>query len=244
MSQTAIKGAFATLSSALITIIGLSVGVNGALAQSRGSACEAPAAGEYLLLVITESRQSQSLLRQSLPSKTKATVCNYLDNVVTRISGFRSLEDAQNWVQYIDDITGLSAFVVEPTTGAEFVADKPQPESRPAAPRPERNREEQRKPQPLSENLAAFNPRLLGRGYAVLVDYGNQPEIATQLQQFLGKEIGLVSFGQRPYLLVLYTSNERNASNTFRLLSDRGFLVMLVDGTQVTLLRRQVESSW
>jgi hypothetical protein len=234
MSQTAIKGAFATLSSALITIIGLGVGVNGALAQSRQSACEAPAAGEYLLLVITDTRQSQRLLRQSLPSKTRATVCNYLDNVVTRISGFSSLSDAQNWVRYIDDITGLSAFVVEPTAAAEFVVDKP--------PSPVGNRQEERKPQPSSENLPAFNPRLLGRGYAVLVDYGNQPEIATQLQQLLGKQIGLVSFGQRPYLLALYSSNERNASNTFRLLSDRGFLVMLVDGNQVTLLRPQVQS--
>lgn len=243
MSQTAIKGACATLSSALITIFGLGVGMNDALAQPRESACEAPAAGEYLLLVITDTRQNQRLLRQSLPSKTKATVCNYLDNVVTRVSGFSSLEDAQDWVRYIEDITGLSAFVVEPTAAAEFVADKPQTSARPPAPSPERNRREERKPQPTSESLPAFNPRLLGRGYAVLVDYGNQPEIATQLQQLLGKQIGLVSFGQRPYLLALYTSNERNASNTFRLLNDRGFLVMLVDGNRVTLLRPQVESS-
>ncbi|MFB2933891.1 hypothetical protein ACE1B6_01295 [Aerosakkonemataceae cyanobacterium BLCC-F154] len=242
MSQTAIKGACATLSSALITIIGLGVGVNGALAQPRELACEPPAAGEYLLFVITDTRQSQSLLRQSLPSKTKTTVCYYLDNIVTRVSGFNSLSDAQDWVRYINDITGLSAFVVEPTAAAEFVIDKPQTASRPPAPSQQRNRQEERKPQPRRESLPAFNPRLLGRGYAVLVDYGNDPKIATQLEQLLGKQVGLVSFGQRPYLLVLYSSNERNAINTFRLLSDRGFLVMLVDGNRVTLLRRQVEN--
>lgn len=242
MNQTAIKGACAALSSALITIIGLGIGVNGALAQSRESTCEPPAAGEYLLFVITDTRQSQRLLQQSLPSKTRTIVCNYLDNMVTRVSGFSSLEVAQDWVRYINDITGLSAFVVEPTTTAEFVVDKPLPDSRPPAPTPQINREEDRKPQPPRENLPAFNPRLLGRGYAVLVDYGNQPEIATQLQQLLGKQIGLVSFGQRPYLLALYTSNERNANNIFRLLSDRGFLVMLVNGNQVTLLRPQVEN--
>lgn len=242
MNQTAIKGAFATLSSALISIIGLGVGVNGALAQSSVTACEPPAAGEYLLLIITDTRQNQRLLRQSLPSKTKAVVCNYLDNIVTRVSGFSSLEDAEDWVRYINDITGLSAFVVEPTAAAEFVADRPKPSSRPSVPSQENNREEIRKPQAPTETLPAFNPRLLGRGYALLIDYGNQPEIATQLQQLLGKQIGLVSFGQRPYLLALYTSNERNASNTFRLLSDRGFLVMLVDGNRVTLLKPQVES--
>ncbi|MGA9377621.1 MAG: hypothetical protein WBV73_02370 [Phormidium sp.] len=42
--------------------------------------------------------------------------------------------------------------------------------------------------------------------------------------------------------MVLYTSNERNASNTFRLLNDRGFLVMLVDGNRVMLLKPQVET--
>ncbi|MFB2838902.1 hypothetical protein [Floridanema evergladense] len=236
MNQTAIKGAYATLNSALISIIVLCVGANGALAQSRESTCEPPAAGEYLLFVATNTRQSQRLLRQSLPSKTRATVCRYLDNTVTRISGFSSLENAEDWVRYINDITGLSAFVVEPTTVAEFVTD-----TQPPAPPPESNREE-RKPQPPSENLPAFNPRLLGRGYAVLVDYGNQPEIATQLQQLLGKRIALVAFGERRYLLVLYTSNGRNASNTFRLLNDRGFLVMLVDANRVTLLNPQIET--
>lgn len=239
MSQTAIKGAFATLSSALITIIGLGVGVNGALAQSRESTCEPPGVGEYLLFVVTNNRQSRGLLQQSLPANTKTTVCRYLDNIVTRVSGFTSLEEAQDLVQNIKTNTGLSAFVVEPTTDTEEVAATPKPTSPPAA---VSNTQEQQKPQPPTENLPAFNPRLLGRNYAVLVDAGDQPKIATQLQQLLGKQIGLVSFGQRPYLLVLYTSNERNASNTFRLLNDRGFLVMLVDGNRVMLLKPQVET--
>ena len=237
MSQTAIKGAFATLSSALITILGLGVGMNGVLAQSRESTCKPPAAGEYLLLVVTNNRQSRGLLKQSLPANTKTTVCRYLDNIVTRVSGFTTLEEAQDLVQNIKTSTGLSAFVVEPTTDGEEVAAPPKPTSPPA---PVSNTQEPQKPQPPTENLPAVNPQLLGRSYAVLVDAGDQPKIATQLQQLLGKQIGLVSFGQRPYLLVLYTSNERNASNTFRLLNDRGFLVMLVDGNRVTLLRPQM----
>lgn len=239
MNQTAIKGAFATLSSALLIIIGLGVGVNGALAQSRESTCEPPAAGEYLLFVVTNNRQSRGLLKQSLPANTKATVCRYLDNIVTRVSGFTSLEEAQELVQNLKTSTGLSAFVVEPTTDAEEVATPPKPTSPPA---PVSNTQEQQKPQPPTENLPAVNSQLLGRGYAVLVDYRNQPETITQLQQLLGKKISVVSFGQRPYLLALYTSNPRNASNTFRLLNDRGFLVMLVDANQVTLVKPQAET--
>jgi len=233
MSRTAI------ISSALLAIAGLSVGVDDALAQSQKQSCQPPEAGEYLLLVVTQSRPSQRLLRQSLPDKAKLTVCQYIDNVVTRIGGFRSLSDAQKWVRYVTDIAGLPAFVVEPSVDAALVANKPSP---PSPPSPTSIREEEQKPKPTSENVPAFNPQLLGRGYAVLVEYSNQPEVATQLQQILGKKVGLVSFGQRPYLLAMYTTNERNASNTFRLLSDRGFLVMLVDGNKVTLLKPQVQN--
>lgn len=93
-----------------------------------------------------------------------------------------------------------------------------------------------------SENVPAYNPKPLGEGYAVLVDYFNQPDMAAQVQEAIGKEVGLVSYGQRPYLLALYTSNERNATSTLKTLSDRGFSVILVDSERVTLLRAQVES--
>lgn len=94
-----------------------------------------------------------------------------------------------------------------------------------------------------AENLPAYTPKPLGEGYAVLVDYFNQPEIATQVQQAIGKEVGLVSYAQKPYLLALHTSNERNATNTLQRLSDRGFWVILVDSKKVTLLKTQVETS-
>lgn len=92
----------------------------------------------------------------------------------------------------------------------------------------------------VSQTIPAFNPQPLGRGYAVLVDFFNQPEIAEQVQRLVGKEVGLVSFAQRPYLLVLHTTNDNNATNTLKLLSERGFFAMMVDGQKVTVLRSRV----
>jgi len=46
----------------------------------------------------------------------------------------------------------------------------------------------------------------------------------------------LVSYGQRPYLLAVYTRNQREANSTLRELSDRGFWSMVVDSRRVTLL--------
>jgi hypothetical protein len=92
----------------------------------------------------------------------------------------------------------------------------------------------------VSQNIPGYNPQPLGRGYAVLVDFFNQPEIAQQVQQLLGKEVGLVSFAQRPYLLILHTTNESNATKTFQLLNERGFFAVMVDGEKVTVLRSRV----
>ena len=91
-----------------------------------------------------------------------------------------------------------------------------------------------------ANNLPAYNPKPLGTGYAILVDYFNQPEIAKQVQEALGKEVGLVSYAQRPYLLISHTTNQINATDTFQMLSKRGFWVMLVDSQKVTLLRAQI----
>jgi hypothetical protein len=70
-----------------------------------------------------------------------------------------------------------------------------------------------------------------------LVDYFNQPELASQVRQLLGSNVGLVSYGQRPYLLARYTTSEREANSTLRQLSDRGFWSMVVDSRRVTLLK-------
>lgn len=116
-------------------------------------------------------------------------------------------------------IAGLPGFVVESKAVAQATATPP------------------------TENLPAYNPKPLGTGYAVLIDYFNQPELAERVQQALRKDVGLVSYGQRPYLLALHTSNQKDATDTLKALSDRGFWVMVVDSQKVTLLRSQVSNS-
>lgn len=193
--------------SVLLVIIGLMSFVDSCLAQQRVSPCQPPQPNEYLLLVLSKSWESQEHLQRTLPANTQTTFCQYLEDRVTRISGFRNLEDANSWARYVKEIVGLSAFVVRPT-------------------------------QPmLPTNSLAYNPQPLSEGYAVLVDYLNQPEIAVQVKQLLGRDVGLVSFGQRPYLIAAYTTNQREANSILRKLSDRGFWSMVVDSRRVTLLR-------
>lgn len=182
-------------------------------AQSAISPCQPPQPDEYLLLVISQTRESQEQIKQVLPQDVPTTVCQYLNDTVTRVAGFRQLEDANGWASYINEAVGLSAFVVRS----------------PSAPSP-----------PSNSNSSGYNPQPLGDGYTVLIDYYNQPEIAAQVQQLLGREVGLASYGQRPYLLAVHTSNAREANSILQELSDRGFWSMVVDSRKVIRLSPSV----
>jgi hypothetical protein len=81
----------------------------------------------------------------------------------------------------------------------------------------------------------------LGSGYAVLVDYLNQPELAVELRTLIGENLGLVSYGQRRYLLVEYTADSARATATLKKLSSRGFWSMLVDSNRVTVISPTVK---
>lgn len=80
------------------------------------------------------------------------------------------------------------------------------------------------------------NPGSLGAGYAVLVDYSQRPEIAAELQRLLARDIGLVLYGGKNFLLVTYTPNVADAAESLKRVSDRGFFTFLVDSSRVTLL--------
>ncbi|BAZ11247.1 hypothetical protein NIES4071_30730 [Calothrix sp. NIES-4071] len=199
-----------TFSSALlIAIAGMMGSMNSVGAQQNIPICRPPNGGEYLLLVTSPTTDNQNQLRRVLPSETNTSVCRYLNDTVTRIGGFSNLEDANRWARFIRDSAGLSATI---TTKPQEVATKPV-----AKPAP--------KPQPL------------GQGFAVLVDYFNKPETVKQVQQVVGGDIGFVSYGQRPYLLAVYTTNSREAQNTLQTLSERGFYAQMVDARRVVLLR-------
>lgn len=206
------KIVFPLVSSALLGLISFFSITTKATAQSAISPCRPPQPQEYLLFVLNKAGESQEQMRRALPTNTQLTRCRYFNDTVTRIAGFRRIEDAESWALYVQDIIGLSAFVVRPTTA---------------------------KVSPTAPSLA-YNPKPLGEGYAVLVDYFNKPEIAAEVRQIVGNDVGLVSFGQRPYLLAVYTDSQRRANLILKELSDRGFSSLVVDSRRVTLLRQRV----
>ncbi len=200
--------------------------------------CQPPAPNEYLLLIVTRTPDSQTQVQQLLPPNTTVGACNYLEDTVTRVGGFRTVERANAWAKYMTETTGLAAFVARP-------AELPQGSPTAATSTPSTISKPQKPTAPSStatkpNDSARYDPKPLGTGYAVLVDYQNQPEMAVKVRQILGKDVGLVAYGQRPYLLAVYTVDSTAANTALKLLSDRGLLATLVDSRRVILLRRTV----
>jgi hypothetical protein len=212
---------FSATSIAILTLTILSGSVK---AQSS---CEPPKSDEYLLLIVTRTPEQQEKAKRSFPGNTDNTVCRYINDTVTRVGGFRNSQIAIDWVKYIKDVVGLPAYVVRSPAAAlpqnlPVYNPQPAPGSEPIA-------------NPETAN-SGFNPQALGPGYAVLVDYFNQPELAGQVKQALGTQVGLASYGQRPFLFVAYTTDQNAATAAVKALSDRGFWPMLVDSRRVTVI--------
>ncbi|GAX38207.1 hypothetical protein [Nodularia sp. NIES-3585] len=218
---------FHTLSSALaLTALGFIGSMTSVTAQQNFPVCQQPSPGEYLLLVVSPTANSQKQLRSALPNEIQATTCQYLSDTVTRIGGFNRIDDANRWARYVNNIVGLSAIITtRPATANVTQVPTQTPVQLPP----------QNQPQTIG-----FNPQVLGDGYAVLVEYFDKPELANSVQQVVGNNIGLASYGQRPYLLAIYTGNQQEAYNTLQKLNERGFFAVLVDGSRVMLLRSSV----
>ncbi|MEH2304760.1 hypothetical protein [Nostoc sp.] len=216
---------FQTLPSVLgLAIAGLIGGMSSVFAQQAIPACQPPTSGEYLLLVVSPTADNQKQLRSALPPELKTITCKYLNETVTRIGGFKKIDDANRWARYVSNIVGLSAIITtRPTT-----ADVQPPQTQP-----------QLQQQPLQQTVN-YNPQALGEGYAVLVDYYNRPELVNSVQQAVGGNVGFVSYGQRPYLLAVYTTNQSEAYNTLQKLNNGGFVASIVDSRKVILLRSTV----
>ncbi|WP_445638183.1 SPOR domain-containing protein [Nostoc sp. DSM 114161] len=196
---------------------GLIGGMSSVSAQQAIPNCQPPNAGEYLLLVVSPTSENQKQLRSALPPELKTITCQYLNETVTRIGGFNQIDDANRWARYVSNIVGLSAIITTRPTAPDVV-----------------------QAQPLQQQRVTYNPQALGEGYAVLVDYYNRPEIATSVQQVVGGNVGFASYGQRPYLLAVYTTNQSEAYNTLQKLNDRGFVASIVNSRKVILLRSTV----
>lgn len=81
-----------------------------------------------------------------------------------------------------------------------------------------------------------YTPQLLGEGYAVLVDYGNNPEVAKQVQQTLNQPVGLAIYEQRPFLLAIQSPDAQVATEILQTLSNNRYGAFLVDSSEVVLL--------
>ncbi|MEO1400411.1 MAG: hypothetical protein AAFV72_04050 [Cyanobacteria bacterium J06635_1] len=82
----------------------------------------------------------------------------------------------------------------------------------------------------------AYNPQTLGSTYVVLVDYGDQPDIASSIQQTLGHSVGLAVYRERPYLLALTTTDSAAAADLLQTLTGENYSAILVDGERVIRL--------
>lgn len=178
--------------------------------------CPPPASGEYLLFVRGDDAAARDRTISILPVDQPTLVCNYLGDTVVRAGGFNSLEVANSWALYMNDIEQLDTVVVEPMTAS------PAPAETVAV----------AEPQPL------YQPTLLGEGVAVLVDYQQNPDLGRDLAQ--QGTVGLAVYLQQPYLLVLHTTDSSAAAARLQQLVDSGLTSFLVDGQQVIRLTESI----
>jgi hypothetical protein len=248
-------GRFTTLTIVMILTAPLIRGISPAFSEKVITTCQPPKTGEYLLLVVSPTTGTQQQLRKALPSDLKTVNCKYLNETVTRIGGFKKMDDAKRWARYVNDVVGLSAIVTtRPATVSSAtvptITRKPPVASAPAGTAlaaktvtkttiHKTNLTSTVVP-PRSSQKVSYHPRVLGDGYAVLVDYFNRPELVNTVQQVVEGNVGFVAYGQRPYLLAVYTTNQKEANNTLQKLNERGLFANLVDSRKVVLLRSVV----
>lgn len=228
MPKTTLQSVFAGVALALGSISSV---------QAQLPNCQAPRSNEFLLLIVTRTPASQARIRSVVSRDADIRVCNYFGETVTRVGGYRDADTAKSWANYLNDTVRLRAFVATPPGGGQ-VANRgdvppvqPQPVQR-SAPRS----------QVETADPGSYNPQRLGEGFAVIVNHNNRPEVASQIQQLLKRNIGLASFQQRPYLLAVQTTDRSIADSVLRTLSDRGFTAMLVRSDRVTLLTPVVQT--
>ena len=206
-------------------------------AQSQPD-CAPPKSGEYLLLAPTPTPDAQRLVRSKAPSDATFAICRYFGESVTRIGGFNSESAASAWGQYLIRTTGIKVTIAAPIAAPTSANSLPPAISAASAP----TASVPTTPRPATPTPApTYNPQILPTGYAVLVNYNNRPEVAAQLRQAVNGKVGVVSYGEHPYLLASQTSDQSAANAIMQLLSDRGFLTIVVDARRVILLKAQVQ---
>jgi hypothetical protein len=221
----------------LSTLLGTAGMADRAMAQLP--TCQPPNGSEYLLLAVTPNADAQARVTAILPTSYPTKSCDYLGEAVLRVGGFATQETANAWASYVANQAKVSAFVAKPSTPGQAPGLTPLPPLAPPSLLPPNPGISPTPSVPTPTNVSQFNPQPLGSGYAVLVNYYNKPELATQVRQTAG-QVGLVSYGQKPYLLASFTSDQSAANVLLQALTDKGMWAMVVDGRRVVLLKPSV----
>lgn len=88
------------------------------------------------------------------------------------------------------------------------------------------------------EIVDPFDPQgLSGEGFGILVDYGDNPAIASEIQQLTNNPIALVTHGTRGYLLAGQVNDEARLIEFLNLLSQNNFVAIAVPLPQIILLK-------
>ncbi len=194
-------------------------------------------------------------------------VCQYGGNVLSRIGNFESQARATQWAEYFDDAVGLPLMVITPVaTTANTTTEPPViPTLSEAATAPdvvvptedvvspevfqERLNPDRNIPvgalsaelAATSETVEAYTPQALGGdGYGILVDYGVNPAIATELKALLGKDVALVTHATRGYLLAEQTADEDRLIELLNLLSQNDFTAIAIPVEEIILLKANI----
>jgi hypothetical protein len=215
------------------------------VAQSTLPVCPPPASQEYLLLVRGSTETERAEIASILPAENTVLVCQYLGESLVRAGGFTSLETANAWATYMTTVADFESFVSRPAEGqpaaasSELTGDE--------AVRGEATQDESVRGEAVAVQDAvrgeasrtAYQPRRLEAGYAVLVDYGNRPELATAVGQVV-RPVGLAVYRQRAYLLADYTSDANSAAVTLQRLNDAQMAAIVVDAEEVVRMSEEV----
>ncbi|MGB2924740.1 MAG: hypothetical protein WBB82_05530 [Limnothrix sp.] len=230
--------------------------------DSSLSVCQSPAANEFLVMIFTPSQSLQEEVRlqvgRTLSKNHNLLVCQHGGNVLSRVGGFESLQKARDWAEYFDGAVGLPSMVITPVTGAAIAqnttanpADIPDlvvptemaiADNLSTTSKPEREipvatlMETTEEIEPI-----AFTPQALtGGGYGILVDYKANPQIVTQLKTLIQKEVGLVAYAARGYLLVEQTADSARVTALLNQLTQTGLVAIAVPTEQLILLKAAV----
>jgi hypothetical protein len=205
--------------------------------------CQVPENNQYALLVNPQAANDQSRLEQVLPSTASITRCVYGNQEVIQVETFADAELAQSWAEYLNTVEGFQTVVLNPdgrVSAASTPTSTPSPQSTQADfPSPSTAASPATSPSPTPVT-PAYAPAVLEPGYAVLVRYNNQPEVAAAVQSVLNSAVGLAVYEQQPYLLVAYSTDPRLAGQVLQGLSDRQFDAFIVSSQRVVVLSSTV----